>query len=194
MSSAQAKKISKVKHKELYRPFPCRLESIQSLTPMEKLFKLVRADNEIFDHKPGQFMQVSIFGYGEAPISVSSSVTRGDYLELCVHRAGKLTGAMHDDLKSGDLLGLRGPFGSSFDTELMKGKDLILISGGCGLAPMRALIQHIEDTRDQFGDVTIIYGAKTPDAILYHNELKQWKEIEHFKCHITVDNVPDSKQ
>jgi len=136
----------------LYRPFLCRLESIRPLTPTEKLFRLSRLDGERFGHKPGQFMQVSVFGYGEAPISVSSSPTRGAYLELGVRRAGTLTCAMHNQLKPGETLGLRGPFGKAFDMDALIGKDLLLISGGCGLAPMRALIQYVEDTRTDTGE------------------------------------------
>ncbi|HUT47367.1 MAG TPA: FAD/NAD(P)-binding protein [Sedimentisphaerales bacterium] len=179
---------NKSKH-ELYRPFTCKIESVRDLTLTEKLFKLVRPDGQPFGHKPGQFMQVSVTGIGEAPISVSSSPTRGQFLELGVRKAGKLTGAMHE-LKSGDMIGLRGPFGTSFDTEAMKGKDLLLISGGCGLAPMRALIQYVEDCRDDFGEVTVLYGAKSPDDILYKDELIGWQSSDKLVCQFTVDSIP----
>jgi sulfhydrogenase subunit gamma (sulfur reductase) len=174
---------------ELYRPFMCSVEFVRPLTHTEKLFKLIRRDGLPFGHKPGQFVQVSITGIGEAPISVSSSPTRGDYLELGVRKAGTLTGAMHE-LKAGDVIGLRGPFGTFFDTEAMKGKDLLLISGGCGLAPMRALIQYVEDRRDDFGKVTVLYGAKSPDDILYKDELIEWQHSDNLVCQYTVDNVP----
>ncbi len=173
----------------LYQPFFCKVDSIKELTATEKLFKFVREAGKPFGHKPGQFMQVSITGIGEAPISVSSSPTRGDYLELGIRKAGTLTRAMHK-LKSGDVIGMRGAFGTSFDTDSMKDKDLLLISGGCGLAPMRALIQYVEDCRSGFGNVTILYGAKSPADILYKDELKQWQNSEKFKCLVTVDNVP----
>jgi sulfhydrogenase subunit gamma (sulfur reductase) len=174
---------------ELYRPFMCSVEFVRPLTHTEKLFRLIRRDGRPFGHKPGQFMQVSITGIGEAPISVSSSPTRGDYLELGVRKAGTLTGAMHE-LKAGDVIGLRGPFGTFFDTEAMKGRDLLLISGGCGLAPMRALIQYVQDRRDDFGKVTVLYGAKSPDDILYKDELIEWQHSDNLVCQYTVDNVP----
>jgi sulfite reductase subunit B len=176
--------------KKLYVPFMCKLESVKDLTATEKLFRLVRQDGQPFGHKPGQFMQVSIPGIGEAPISVSSSPTRGDYLELGVRKTGTLTNAMHE-LNSGDVIGLRGPFGTFFDTDAMKGKDLLLISGGCGLAPMRALIQYIEDQRDDLGKVTVLYGAKSPEDILYKDELKQWQNSEKLDCRVTVDAVSE---
>jgi len=175
---------------KLYQPFFCKVDSVRDLTATEKLLRLIRKDGEPFSHKPGQFMQVSITGYGEAPISVSSSPTRGSYLELGVRKTGTLTAAIHN-LKSGDVIGLRGPFGTFFDTDSMKGKDLLLISGGCGLAPMRALIQFVEDHRDDFGNVTILYGAKSPEDTLYKDELKQWQSSEKIDCQVTVDNIPE---
>jgi NAD(P)H-flavin reductase len=134
--------------------------------------------------------KVSITGIGEAPISVSSSPTRGHYLELGVRKIGRLTNAMHE-LRSGDVIGMRGAFGTSFDTDAMKGRDLLLISGGCGLAPMRALIQYVEDHKDDFGSVTILYGAKSPADILYKDELIEWQNSKKLKCQVTVDNVPE---
>jgi len=172
----------------LYEPFICRVLSVQDLTPAEKVFHLVREDGQTFGHQPGQFMQVSIFGIGEAPISVSSSPTRGSYLELAVRKAGTLTAAMHE-LRSGDAIGLRGPFGTAFDVPAMEGQDLVLISGGCGLAPMRALIQRVEDRREDFGEVTILYGAKSPDDVLYKEDLAMWRYSDALRCHVTVDHV-----
>jgi len=181
------------KHKckgSLYQPFFCKVESVMDLTASEKLFRFVREDGKPFGHRPGQFMQVSITGIGEAPISVSSSPTRGDYLEMGVRRTGTLTDAMHK-LKAGYTIGMRGAFGTFFDTDAMKGRDLLLISGGCGLAPMRALIQFVEDKRDDFGNVTILYGAKSPDDVLYKEELINWQSSLKVKCEVTVDSIPE---
>lgn len=174
---------------ELYLPIACQVQSIEPLTPAEKLFRITRNDGKPFGQRPGQFVQVSLMGVGEAPISVSSSPTRGSYLELGVRNAGALTGAMHG-LQPGAAIGLRGPFGTAFDTAAMKGRDLLLISGGCGLAPMRALIQYVEDRREDFGQVNILYGAKSPDDMLYKNELAAWQQSKQLTCKVTVDNVP----
>ncbi|HNT36999.1 MAG TPA: FAD-binding oxidoreductase, partial [bacterium] len=176
--------------RSLYLPISCTLESREVLTPSETLFRLVRNDGQPFGHKPGQFFQISVFGIGEAPISVSSSPTRGDYLDLGVRKAGKLTGMLHESLNPGDEIGVRGPFGTFFDVDAMKGKDLLLISGGCGLAPMRALIQYVEDRSEDFGKVTMLYGAKSPDDVLYKEELALWKKSRIMSCHYTVDSVP----
>jgi NAD(P)H-flavin reductase len=93
-------------------------------------------------------------------------------------------------MKVGDELGIRGPLGAYFDVEKFKGKDLILISGGCGLAPMRSLIQYCEDRREEFGKLFILYGAKSPTDLLYKDELENWKGSEIFDTHVTVDNIP----
>jgi sulfhydrogenase subunit gamma (sulfur reductase) len=190
MNEASIHKASfNVTPKSLYCPIPCRLDEVRDLTPTEKLFRLSREDGQHFGHRPGQFVQVSLFGYGEAPISVSSSPTRGPYLELGVRRIGALTGALHQ-LRPGDTVGIRGPFGTCFDIPSMQGRDLLLISGGCGLAPLRSLIQYCEDRREEFGRITILYGAKTPDDQLYQEDLASWARQGKFDCRYTVDTVP----
>lgn len=173
----------------LYRPILCRVDWVRDLTPMEKLFRISRLDGKGFGHKPGQFVQISLFGHGEAPISVSSSSTRGLYLELGVRKVGELTTAMHA-LQPGDTIGIRGPFGTFFDVQAMRSKDLLLISGGCGLAPMRALIQYCEDCRDEFGRITVLYGARSPQDLLYKEELVAWATAGKLDCRYTVDDVP----
>jgi sulfhydrogenase subunit gamma (sulfur reductase) len=176
----------------IYRPVRCRLESANDLTRLEKQFRLVRLDGEPFGHRPGQFVQVSIFGAGEAPISVASSPTRGQFLELGVRRMGTLTGALHG-LGPGDEIGVRGPFGRSFDTEALRGKDMLLVAGGCGLAPMRALIQYCEDRREDFGGLAFLYGAKTPGDALFKDDLARWAGSGAMTCRYTVDRVPEGE-
>lgn len=177
----------------LYLPVLCRLESVTPISRLEKNFRLVRLDGQPFGHRPGQFVQVSVFGFGEAPISVASSPTRGNYLELGVRRAGTLTGALHE-LEAGAELGVRGPFGTCFDTDAMQGKDLLLIAGGCGLAPMRALIQYCEDRREQFRRVIVLCGAKTPADMLYRDDLAAWSCGDSLDCRLIVDEVPRGQQ
>ncbi|CAL7960307.1 Sulfhydrogenase 2 subunit gamma [Gammaproteobacteria bacterium] len=169
-----------------YIPFSCEIVLTENLTPFEKLFRFKRLDGQSFGHKPGQFMQLSIVGIGEAPISVSSSPTRGDYLEMGVRKIGTLTAALHD-LKVGAKIGMRGPFGTCFPTADLKSKNLILIAGGCGLAPLRSLIQYVEDRSDEFGKVTILYGAKSPQDLMYKEEIKNWQTSKKVSFYVTVD-------
>jgi NAD(P)H-flavin reductase len=171
-------------------PTECEILEVVELTPAEKLFRVRRIDGLPLEHLPGQFVQVSMPGWGEAPISVASSPTRAGVFELGVRRAGSLTGAMHK-LKGGDTFGIRGPFGRPFDLSRLRGQDLLLISGGCGLAPMRSLIQYCEDRPDEFGRVSIIYGSKSPEYTLFKDELAVWEASTGFACSRTVDNIND---
>jgi NAD(P)H-flavin reductase len=180
------------RHNSLYLPFDCEIVSVSDLTPGEKLFRMRKCDGTPLDHLPGQFIQVSLLGYGEAPISVASSPTRSGLFELGVRRAGTLTGAMHQ-LKAGDTLGIRGPFGTPFDLSQLRGQDLLLISGGCGLAPLRSLIQYCEDRPAEFGRVSILYGSKNPEHTLFKENLAAWEASTHFACSLTVDSATDEE-
>lgn len=175
----------------LYAPLPCTLLSVEEFTPQEKLFRIGLPEGRELNHRPGQFVQVSIPGFEEAPISVANSPTRKGFFELGVRRTGRLTSAMHS-LGPGDSIGIRGPFGNPFDLEVMRGQDLLLIAGGCGLAPMRSLIQYCADRPEEFGKIRILYGAKSPQDMLFKQDLESWNQIRGFACHLTVDNVPDA--
>ena len=176
-----------MKSQALYLPSECEIIDVSDLTPGEKLFRVRLTDGARLGHLPGQFVQVSLLGWGEAPISVASSPTRDGVFELGVRRAGTLTSAMHL-LKAGDTLGIRGPFGKPFDLPRLRGQDLLLISGGCGLAPMRSLIQYCEDRPSEFGSISILYGAKNPAYTLFKDDLAAWDASARFACGYTVDN------
>ena len=172
----------------LYTPRGCSVLAVESLTPSEKLFRLQMSDGLPLKHRPGQFVQVSLPGWGEAPISVASSPTRGPEFELGIRRAGSLTAALHE-LKAGDSIGIRGPFGTPFDLNAMSDRDLLLVSGGCGLAPMRSLIQYCQDRPEEFGRITILYGARNPDQIMFREDIASWEASSSFACSHTVDNT-----
>jgi sulfhydrogenase subunit gamma (sulfur reductase) len=165
----------------------------KQLTEMEKLFEIGFMDGEFLDHEPGQFVEVSLFGAGEAPISICSSPTQRGSFELCVRAVGKLTQALHE-LDVGDEIGIRGPFGKGFPVSVLEGNDLILIAGGLGLAPLRSLINFVIDNRRDFGSVTILLGCNSPKNIPFGDEIELWsKRIDvNFSC--TVDKAdPDWK-
>ena len=172
----------------LYHPYRCEIIAVSDLTSQEKLFRLRRSDGTPLGHQPGQFIQLSLFGFGEAPISLASSPTREGWFELGVRRAGSLTGELHG-LKAGASVGVRGPFGTPFNLTELRGRNLLLISGGCGLAPLRSLIQYCEDRTKEFGAVTILYGAKNPEARLFKDDLAGWEASARFACGMTVDST-----
>ena len=175
-----------------YRPWPARITSIIEITPTEKLFEFRLTDQTIrdaFNHQPGQFVEVSILGVGEAPISISGSPTKHGFIELCVRKAGKLTEKLHT-MQCGDIVGIRGPFGRGFDIQRMKGHDILCVAGGLGIAPLRSLINNIHDERSEFGKVTIIYGCKNPSEVMFRSQFEMWKHRNDFNLYLTVDQ-PD---
>lgn len=176
-------------NRSIYTPRPCQLLSVTSLTANEKLFQLQLADGSELQHQPGQFVQISIPGFTEAPISVASSPTRDGNFELAVRKAGSLTSALHQ-LQPGAQLGIRGPFGRPFQLDELRGKQLLLIAGGCGLAPLRSLIQYCQDRCDEFASVQIFYGARSEEDLMFRQELKDWQIGRNFNCRYTVDNKP----
>ncbi len=173
----------------VYLPEVAEVVSTCQLTEMEKYIELKLKDAGGFNFDPGQFVQLSILGIGEAPISISSSPFNKSTIGLCVRRAGDVTSAIHK-LEAGSHLGIRGPLGHSFPVNEMKGKDLLFVAGGLGLAPLRSLIHYALEKRDDFAKITILYGAKSPGEMLFAEELELWKTREDIDICITVDK-PD---
>jgi sulfhydrogenase subunit gamma (sulfur reductase) len=177
---------------KLYIPRAAVISDVEELTYDTKLFKVRFKDGQKDDgsaendYKPGQFVQVSVLGAGEVPISVCSSPTEDGYFELCVRKIGLVTGAMHS-LKEGDEFGIRGPYGNGFSMEQVKGRDLLFVAGGIGLAPLRSVIKYVFDNRDDYGRVTILYGARTKEDIVFVEELHQWGKEDSIEVLMTID-------
>ncbi len=179
-----------------YLPHPAIIESIQRESFDTKTFKLVFKDKalaESFNYKPGQFVQVSLLGVGESPISITSSPSDKGFLELTIRAVGKLTRAIHQ-LKQGDKIYIRGPYGNSFPVDEVAGKDLYFIAGGIGLPPLRSVIKSVFVRRGDFGKIKILYGAKTPNELCFKEELKVWKQIDNIEVLLTVDEPDDRWQ
>jgi NAD(P)H-flavin reductase len=138
----------------------------------------------------GQFAELSVLGIGEAPISITSSPFRKEYLEFTIRGAGEVTKAI-SEMNPGDIFHLRGPFGNNFPLEEARGKNLYFIAGGIGLPPLRSLINMVFNARDQFGKITILYGAKTADEFCFKDELQEWQNIDDTHVHLTVDSATD---
>ncbi len=171
----------------IYVPSGAWIAHVEPLTSMEKLLTVELPRGQSLGHKPGQFVEVSVFGVGEAPISISSSPSRSNgKFELCVRQVGDVTRALHR-LNEGDTIGVRGPYGSGFPMEQFKGKDILFAPGGLGLAPARSVINEVLDHRKDYGRVIILYGAKTPSELLFRDELKQWQQRQDIELYLTVD-------
>ena len=179
--------VATAREESVYRPVMAKLLQVERMTELEKMFTLELPGGRSLGNEPGQFVEISLFGIGEAPISISSSPSRSNgTFELCVRRVGDVTNAMHG-LEPGSVLGVRGPFGHGFPIEKMKGKDVLFAAGGLGLAPLRSLINEVLDQRGFFGRVIILYGTKQPSEILFKDELLEWAEREDVEFHMTVD-------
>ena len=137
-------------------------------------------------YRPGQFMELSVLGLGECPISITSTPTRPARLEFAVRDVGAVTHALHN-LDVGDAIGIRGPFGNGFPTDALKGRDVYVIAGGIGLAPLRSLVNYMLDRRGEFGAIDIVYGARTPGLLCFVEEFDAWRSAPGTRLHLTVD-------
>jgi sulfhydrogenase subunit gamma (sulfur reductase) len=171
--------------KSLYVPERGTIMSVERLTSIERLFK-ISLDNRSLGHKPCQFVEVSIAGIGEAPISITSSPSPDNTFELCVREVGKLTSVMHQ-MTPGQVLGIRGPYGNGFPVEKIAGKDVLFVCAGLGLAPLRSLILYCLENRTQFRRLITLYGTKTPSSRLYSKELSAWAKDDRMELYETVD-------
>jgi sulfite reductase subunit B len=180
-----------VESKTLYNPVMSEILKVDDLTETEKKFEIILPDEMPLGHKPGQFVEVSIFGFGEAPISICSSPTKSPSFELTVRRTGRVTDKMHL-LDEGSLLGIRGPFGNGFDVEKFYKKDILFVCGGIGLAPLKSLIDYTIAKRKDFGRIIILYGTKNPSEILFKEDIELWQNQADIEFHMTVDRPDDS--
>jgi NAD(P)H-flavin reductase len=176
---------------DLYSPVMAEIKSVRELTELEKLFEIQLSNGNDLNHKPGQFVELSLFGAGEAPISISSSPAKPGSFDLGIRKAGRLTGMMHR-LRPGDKVGIRGPFGNGFDLEKLKGRDILIIAGGIGLVPLRSLINTIIADRGSYGRLIICYGSKSDAELLFEDERRRWEEDSSIELHVTVDRGSES--
>lgn len=172
-----------------YLPQMAEVRRAEKLTELEKFFALRFPDGRALGHQPGQFVEVSLFGIGEAPISICSSPTDAEGFELCVRASGSVTNALHR-LEAGSQVGIRGPFGRGYPMSEMEGSDVLVVAGGIGLAPLRSVIRYVLANREKYGRLIILYGAKHPSELLFTEELRDWEQREDVELHLTVDR-PD---
>jgi sulfite reductase subunit B len=179
--------VSPAETKDLYLPVMAEITAVRQMTALEKLFEIRLPEDAELGHRPGQFVEVSLFGIGEAPFSISSSPTQRGRFELGVRNVGMLTDVMHR-MTAGEKLGIRGPFGNGFDVETFKGKDVLIIAGGIGLVPLRSMINYVIDKRADFGRLIICYGSKSDAELLFAEEREAWEADPRIELHVTVDH------
>ena len=174
-------------------PHVCVVTDIRTDTPDVKTFRVLTEDGKKpFEHMPGQCAMVSIPGVGEAMFSITSSPTNKEFMEFSIKKCGHLTDWLHM-LEPGMEVTVRGPYGRAFPVEdELKGKDLLFIAGGIGLAPLRSVINYVRDKRENYGDVQIIYGARSKDDLVDYEEiLEEWSTTPGFTVNLTIDREQD---
>ena len=162
-------------------------------TPDVKTYRVVGRDGKkLFEHIPGQCAMVSVPGISEAMFSITSSPTQREYMEFSIKKCGCLSDALAG-MEIGQEITVRGPYGNGFpvDTQL-KGKDLLFIAGGIGLAPLRSVINYARDKKEQYGSIEVIYGARSKEDLVQYEEItKEWMEDSNVKVYLTIDNPQD---
>lgn len=172
--------------KDIYLPQLATVVKAEAMNVTERYLRL-RMDDGQFDYVPGQFVEVSVAGIGEAPITITSSPTQKDGFELVIRKIGNVTNAVHN-LSEGAKIGIRGPLGDgTYPVEEAKGKNLVFICGGLGLVPQRAFINYVLDNRDDYGEVTILQGTKCYEQRLFVKEVAAWEKRGDVHMLETID-------
>lgn len=175
-----------------YQPNLAAIKDIKTEVKGEravKTFTVAFQDEEVqknFSFRPGQCAMVSLFGEGECMFCISSSPLEKEYLEFSIMKVGKVTNALHQ-LQVGDIIGVRGPYGNSFPVSEWKGKNLVFIGGGIGQAPLRPPIYCALANRDEYGEVDIIYGARTSNDLVFKDELFELEKRDDVGVHLSID-------
>jgi sulfhydrogenase subunit gamma (sulfur reductase) len=158
-----------------------------------KTFRFSFHDEEVqdqFTFKPGQCVMVSAIGEGECMFAISSSPTENGFLETSVMKLGKVTSVLHE-YEAGDIIGVRGPYGNGFDVDGWKGKNIVTIGGGIGQPPLRSLIRYIMDNRKDYGNLDVIYGARTSNDLSFKQEFFHLEERDDVDVHLSIDVEED---
>jgi NAD(P)H-flavin reductase len=175
--------------KDIYLPQLATVNKTRLMNGTE-LYLRLSMDEGRLEYQPGQFVEVSVAGIGEAPITITSSPTLKDGFELVVRRVGNVTNTIHR-LKAGAKLGIRGPYGRGYPAEETKGQDIVFICGGIGLVPQRSFIDYVLDNRKDYGDLTVLLGTRCYAQRFFHSELAAWTKRTDMTFLETVDEADD---
>ncbi|HUX94746.1 MAG TPA: FAD/NAD(P)-binding protein [Bacteroidales bacterium] len=168
----------------IYKVLKASVEEVIEESPLIKTFVLI--PESPFKFKTGEFIELTLNGFGEAPFTPSSSPLITDRMEVTIMKTGYVTEKFHN-LKPGEVLGVRGPFGRGYPVEKFFGKEVLILGGGCGLAPIRSLLYALEAVKDQLKRVVLCYGSKTPSDCIYKPLFNRLNNIDKFEAYRTVD-------
>ena len=170
-------------------PMPYRIQRVRQETDDTFTLEILPEDSSKgFCFAPGQFNMLYVFGVGEVPISISSDPDDAPLLKHTTRVVGTVTKAMRK-LKRGEVMGIRGPFGSHWPVEEATGRDVVIVAGGIGLAPLRPALYRLMAEREKFRRIVLLYGTRTPEDMLYRHELEQWRGKFDLEIEVTVDRA-----
>jgi NAD(P)H-flavin reductase len=173
----------------IYQPMGAEILDIIQETELIKTFVLKPESS--FSFATGQFVELTIPGVGESPFTPSSSPFKTDTMDVTIMKAGTVTTHLHA-LKPGQIIGLRGPFGNGYPIGIMKGKHILIVGGGVGIAPLRSFLLTLLAKRGDFKDIVLCYGSKTPDDIVYKSLFQEWKKRNDLTVFQSIDKPHDS--
>ena len=180
---------NQIEHSDnIFLPREAVILHINTTTESERHFTLKYADGSKMIFEPGQFLQVSLFGYGEIPIGLASSPTRENSFDIVVRTVGRVSTAINQ-LKAGDSVYIRGPYGHGFKLQQLRNHPILIVAGGVGVCPTRSLIQYIMEHREEFKNFTLFYGSRDPSRQLFLEDLKQWRSNDKIDYFETVDTA-----
>ncbi|MEJ2200288.1 MAG: 4Fe-4S dicluster domain-containing protein [Desulfuromonadaceae bacterium] len=174
----------------IFLPKECKIVRVKQVTATERHYTLRHADGSKIKFAPGQFLEMSLFGYGEIPLGYASSPTRENSFDIVVRTVGRVSTALNN-LAEGDSVYVRGPLGTGFPVAEFTGQDVLVVAGGIGLCPTRSMIQYITDKRQDFKKFTLFYGVKEPAQQMFHDDILKWKAAADVDYHEIVDK-PDN--
>jgi len=178
-----------------YYPNQGIIKNVKFETNNTNTYTITFSDSKLqkdFSPKPGQFIMLSIFGAGESAISLSDIGKNGSIITT-IRNVGSVTNSILA-LEKGDYIGLRGPYGNGWPLDKIKGKDVLIVSGGMGIAPLRGVINYIKNNRKDYGFLEILYGARTPNDMIFTYEFDKWRKIRRSRLELTVDSMPVESQ
>ncbi|HJX22835.1 MAG TPA: FAD/NAD(P)-binding protein [Candidatus Bathyarchaeia archaeon] len=179
-----------------YVPEMATIEKIERETNDVNTYTLTfkdKAKQKDYSFAGGQFNMLSIFGFGEAPISISSDPQDRNEIQHTVRKVGGVTEALFN-LKEGEVLGMRGPYGRGWPLKEAKGKNILVVAGGIGLAPLRPVITQVIKNREEYDRFELLYGARTPGDMLFTDEFDHWQKVKNFRLLFSVDAVPKDQR
>lgn len=178
-----------------YHPNQGIIKNVKFETTNTNTYTIAFSDSKLqkdFSPKPGQFIMLSIFGAGESAISLSD-IGKNNSIITTIRNVGSVTNSILS-LEKGNYIGIRGPYGNAWPLDKIKGKDVLLVSGGMGIAPLRGVINYIKNNRKDYGFIEVLYGARTPNDMIFTYEFDKWRKIRRSRLELTVDSIPVESQ